>query len=122
MSPALPRPGDLDRLSITSTLIYRTNEQSIGHSANRRPISKNRSLTAGNRVRSWASDLLVVYVDEAHVHGVDGGEDVRGALDDALPGLGHGDGGARGQEDGLVAAAERKEGEVPALNQHHLHR
>ena len=51
---------------------------------------------------------------------MDGGEDVGGALDDALAGLGHGDRGAAGDEHRLVAAAQRQVGHEVALHQDHL--
>lgn len=60
-------------------------------------------------------------MEVAHVHGVDGGEHVGGALHHALAGLGHGDGSAASQEHGLLAGAQRgKEVEEVALHQHHL--
>jgi hypothetical protein len=49
------------------------------------------------------------------------GEHVRGPLDYALSGLRHGDWGARGQENRLVAATQWQERQVVALDQHHLH-
>lgn len=61
-------------------------------------------------------------MQELHVHGVYGGEDGCAALYDALPGLGHGDGGAGGQEDGLVAAAQGQETHEVTLHKHHLQR
>lgn len=48
---------------------------------------------------------LLVYVDELHVHGMDGGEDIGSTLDDTLPSLGHGDRSAGGEEHRLVATA-----------------
>lgn len=54
-------------------------------------------------------------MNELHVHRVDGREDIRGSLHHTLARLGHGDGSACGEEDGLVAAAEWKVGEIMAL-------
>lgn len=65
-------------------------------------------------------DLLAIHVDKLHVHRVDGCEDGRGALDDTLARLGHGDWRARGQEDGLVARAERQEAGEVAFHQDHF--
>lgn len=48
---------------------------------------------------------LLVYVDELHVHGMDGGEDIGSTLDDTLPSLRHGDRSAGGEEHRLVATA-----------------
>lgn len=59
---------------------------------------------------------LFVYVNELHVHGVDGGEDVGGTLDDALPGLGHGDGRAGREEHWLVATTQWQERQVVSLD------
>lgn len=63
---------------------------------------------------------LLIYVDELHVHGMYGCEDVGGTLDDALPRLRHRDRRARGQEHRLVPTAQGQEGEVVALDQHNL--
>lgn len=49
---------------------------------------------------------LLVDMRHSHVHGVDGGKDIGGTLDHAFPGLGHGDGGARGHEYRFVATAQ----------------
>lgn len=48
---------------------------------------------------------LLVYVDELHVHSMDGGEDIGSTLDDTLPSFGHGDRSAGGEEHRLVATA-----------------
>ena len=48
-------------------------------------------------------------MEKLHVHGVNGSEDIGWSLDDTLPGLGHGYGGASGQEDGFIPRAEGKE-------------
>lgn len=50
-------------------------------------------------------DSLFVDVRHSHVHRVDRGEDIGGALDDTFPCLWHSDGGARGHEDRFVTAA-----------------
>lgn len=63
-----------------------------------------------------------VYVQELHVHGVYGREDGRGPLHHAFPGLRHGDRRARGQKDGLVAAAQGQETDEVSLHQHDLQR
>lgn len=59
---------------------------------------------------------LLVYVEELHVHSVDGGEDVGGTLDDTLAGLGHGHRCARRQEHGLVPTAQRQKRQVVPLD------
>ena len=51
---------------------------------------------------------------------MNGGEDVGGALHDALAGLGHRDGRAPRQEDRLVAGTERKHARKSALDQNNL--
>lgn len=47
-------------------------------------------------------------MDEAHIHGMDGGEDVGGALYNAFSSFWHGNWCARGKKYGLVTAAQRK--------------
>lgn len=54
-------------------------------------------------------------MNELHVHRVDGRENICSSLYHTFPGLRHGDGCACGEEDGLVAAAEWKVGEIMAL-------
>lgn len=54
-------------------------------------------------------------MNELHVHRVDGCENICSSLYHTLAGLGHGDGCACGEEDGLVAAAQWKVGEIMAL-------
>ena len=51
---------------------------------------------------------------------MDGGEDVGGALHDALAGLRHRDGGAPRQEDRLVPGAEGQDPREAALDQNNL--
>ena len=53
-------------------------------------------------------NLLVVDLDDLHVEGVDGGEDVGGALHHDLPVLGHGERRAPGHEHRLVPRAQRQ--------------
>ena len=64
--------------------------------------------------------LLCVDGGDLEVHRVDGGEDVGGALHDALPGLRHRDGGAPRQEDRLVPGAEGQDPREAALDQNNL--
>lgn len=55
-------------------------------------------------------------MDELHVHGMDGGEDIGSTLDDTLPSLGHGDGSAGGEEHRLVATTQWQERQVVSLD------
>lgn len=48
---------------------------------------------------------LLIHMHNLHIHRVDGGEDVRRALNNAFTRLWHGDRSARGQEHRFVAAA-----------------
>ena len=57
---------------------------------------------------------------EFHVHVVHRGEDVGGALDDALARFRHGDRRARGDQHRLVARAQRKVRHEMSLHQNHL--
>lgn len=55
-----------------------------------------------------------------HVHRVNRGEDVRRALDDALPGLRQHDRSARRQEDELVAIANGNKRQKVTLHENYL--
>lgn len=56
-------------------------------------------------IKIWG--LLAVDVDKSHIHGMYGGENVGGTLDDTFTRFRHCYWGACCQEDGLVPAAER---------------
>ena len=64
--------------------------------------------------------LLCIDGRNFEVHAVNGGEDVGGALHDALAGLGHRDGRAPRQEDRLVAGTEGKHARKSTLDQNNL--
>ena len=64
--------------------------------------------------------LLVVHLDYLHVQGVDGGEDIGGALHHDLPVLGHGQRRAPRHKHGLVSGAERKVAVKMSLHKNHF--
>lgn len=54
------------------------------------------------------NNLLIIYVDETHIHGMDRCENVGGALNNTFSSFWHSDWCTRGQEYWFVTAAQRK--------------
>lgn len=90
--PPAESPGRIRRCNTSVTIIVIYGNQC--HRLSRDPVTRaalrSRATADLSHERTKAAYSLIVDVNEAHVHGVDGCEDVRGALDHALPRLGHG--------------------------------
>ena len=71
-------------------------------------------------LRLFNNDLLCINGRNFEVHAVNGGEDVGRPLHHALAGLGHGNGGAPRQKDGLVSRTEGKNAGKATLDQNNL--
>ncbi len=89
------------------------------HRRTRRRTRNNGGTTKVQKM-TVLDNWLGIDAGELHVHVVDGGEDVGGALDDALARLGHGHRRAARDQHRLVARAQRQVRHVLALHQNHL--